>query len=73
MGQMKITSLLKILGGANQIAGNIAQDALQKGHTIIDDHLLKGKYVTREEFDNLMQMVLKLRAELDTQKSKNST
>lgn len=61
---MQINNILKILAGANIIAQSSLKTILEKGHTIVEDHILQGKYVSREEFENVKDLVLQLQKKL---------
>lgn len=62
--KMKVSNLLKIAAGVSTVGQNIAASAMDKGHRLVDEHFLHGKYVTREEFDNLKELVIKLEQRL---------
>jgi len=61
---MKISNILKIAAGASMVGQNMAKETIEKGRNLVDEHFLQGKYVTREEFDNLKELVVKLEKKL---------
>jgi BMFP domain-containing protein YqiC len=61
---MQINNILKVLAGASTIAQSSAKTVLEKGHTLVEDHILQGKYVSREEFENVKDLVLQLQKQL---------
>lgn len=63
-------SLIKILAGANKIARESADSIKQSSVDYIEQNIIKGKYVTREEYEQLHKLVMKLQAEVTKLKSK---
>ena len=61
---MQINNVLKVVCGAKTIAQASAKNFLEKGHNLIEDHILQGKYVSREEFENVKELVLQLQKRL---------
>ncbi len=63
---MSLNSIVKILSSANKVACNITQNFVNKGQSLVEDHIIKQKYVSREEFENLQQVVIKLENKLNS-------
>jgi hypothetical protein len=63
-------NLLKIITGANKVARKSAEILKDSGSNYIEEHIVKGKYVTREEYDQLHKLVLKLQKEIAELKSR---
>ncbi|ABV74668.1 hypothetical protein A1C_01785 [Rickettsia akari str. Hartford] len=61
---MKINSILKVAIGASSIAQKALNSISDKSCGIIEDKIIKGNYVTREEFEKLQTLVKKLKKEL---------
>ncbi|MCC8368881.1 MAG: accessory factor UbiK family protein [Rickettsia endosymbiont of Oxypoda opaca] len=61
---MKTNNILKVMIGAGSIAQKVTNNIVEKSHNLIEDKILKGNYVTREEFDKLQILVIKLQKEL---------
>ena len=61
---MSQENILKLISGAKMIARESSRCISDKASKIIDDKLLMGKYVTREEYDQLKLIVEKLYKEL---------
>lgn len=61
MSQEKI---IKLLAGATMAARNTSQIVSEKSVNYIEDNFLKGNYVSREEFNQLKKLVIKLEKEL---------
>jgi BMFP domain-containing protein YqiC len=66
---MKTNSFLKIMVAASNIAYKTTGGILGKTRDIIEDRVLKGNYVTREEFEKVQILVIKLQKELEKIKS----
>lgn len=52
------------------VAKSATKIAQEKSAYYIEEQVLKGKYVTREEFNQLQKLVQKLEAELRGKKTK---
>ena len=61
---MQLNEILKLLAGASLVVQTSAKHILETGHSLFEDHIIQGKYVSREEFDNLKNLVLELRQQL---------
>ncbi|MGX6960849.1 MAG: hypothetical protein ACIPMY_06605 [Rickettsia endosymbiont of Pentastiridius leporinus] len=66
---MKTNDILKVATGAGSVLQKAANSLRDKSCDIIEDKILKGNYVTREEFEKLQALVLKLKKELAELKS----
>lgn len=58
--KMNINNIFKIVLGASAIAKQASNNIINKTHNLVEDKIFKGNYVTREEFENLKQLVMKL-------------
>ncbi|WP_341794059.1 MULTISPECIES: hypothetical protein [unclassified Rickettsia] len=61
---MKTNNILKVMIGAGSIAQKVTNNIVEKSHNLIEDKILRGNYVTREEFEKLQILVIKLQKEL---------
>lgn len=61
---MKTNNILKVAVGASSVAQKALNNIADKSCGIIEDKILKGNYVTREEFEKLQTLVIKLKKEL---------
>nr|WP_253307721.1 accessory factor UbiK family protein [Rickettsia endosymbiont of Ceutorhynchus assimilis] len=61
---MKTNNILKVMISAGSIAQKVTNNIVEKSHNLIEDKILKGNYVTREEFEKLQILVIKLQKEL---------
>ncbi|WP_341786965.1 hypothetical protein [Rickettsia endosymbiont of Cantharis rufa] len=61
---MKTNSILRVAVGASSVAQKALDSIADKSCGIIEDKILKGNYVTREEFEKLQTLVIKLKKEL---------
>lgn len=66
---MSQENILKLLAGLSSIAKNSSELAIQQFETAIEA-IIKGKYVTREEHEDLKKLVLKLEKQLKEQPKK---
>ncbi|GAB4169414.1 MAG: hypothetical protein Tsb006_7500 [Rickettsiaceae bacterium] len=62
--------ILKMLAGASQIAKQSSHAIASSSANFIEQNVIKGKYVSREEYDQLKRLVLKLEKEITELKSK---
>lgn len=46
---------MKMMAGASKIAGNAKDASLEQMRSFFEDNILKGKYVTREEYTQLVE------------------
>ncbi|XVN40999.1 MAG: hypothetical protein RCO49_09935 [Rickettsia endosymbiont of Argas persicus] len=61
---MKTNDILKVATGASSVLHKAINNIKDKGCNIIEDKVLKGNYVTREEFEKLQTLVIKLKKEI---------
>ncbi|MCZ6902065.1 MAG: hypothetical protein O7C59_11655 [Rickettsia endosymbiont of Ixodes persulcatus] len=61
---MKTNDIIKVAVGASSVAQKTLNSIADKSCGIIEDKILKGNYVTREEFEKLKTLVIKLKKEL---------
>ena len=66
---MSQENMLKMLSGASAVARNSAQMMSNKTAEILEEKVLRGKYVTREEYDQLRKLVAKLQKEIEQLKT----
>jgi len=57
-------SIIRILAGANKVARQSGEAIKESSANYIEQNIIKGKYVTREEYEQLQKLVLKLQQEL---------
>ncbi|NRB10426.1 MAG: hypothetical protein HRU35_02260 [Rickettsiaceae bacterium] len=62
-------NILKLLAGLSSITKNSSELAIKQFETAIEG-IIKGKYVTREEHEDLKKLVLKLEKQLKDQSKK---
>ncbi|HJD56373.1 MAG TPA: hypothetical protein LFW21_07215 [Rickettsia endosymbiont of Pyrocoelia pectoralis] len=67
---MKTNDILKVATGASSVLQKAANSLRDKSCDIIEDKILKGNYVTREEFEKLQTLVLKLKKDIETMSSR---
>lgn len=63
-------SIIKLLAGANKIARESSSVIKESGASFVENSIIKGNYVSREEHEQLKSMVLKMQNELDSLKKK---
>ena len=61
---MKTNNILKVAVGASSVAQKAFNNIANKSCRIIEDKILKGNYVTREEFEKLQTLTIRLKKEL---------
>jgi len=61
-------NIIKLLAGANKIARESANIIKESGANFIEKSVIKGNYVSREEHEQLKQLVLKLQEEINSLK-----
>jgi len=61
---MSQDGLMKVLAGAGKIMRNSADILKNKSSQYIEHNIVKGKYVSREEFEQLHKLVLKMEQKL---------
>jgi len=57
-------NIIRILARANKIARKSGKAIKESGANYMEQNVLKGKYVTREEYQQLQKLVMKLQEEL---------
>ncbi len=62
-------NVLKMLAGASAVARKSAEAIKSSGANYIEKNVIKGQYVTREEYEQLHKLVMKLQKELDAIKN----
>lgn len=67
---MKTNDILKVAMGASSVMQKALSNIADKSCGIIEDKIIKGNYVTREEFETLQTLVIKLKSELAEMKNK---
>ncbi|RTK93653.1 MAG: hypothetical protein EKK61_00920 [Rickettsiales bacterium] len=67
---MSQDKFLQLLTGAGQVLKQSGDMIANNSAEFIEKNVIKGKYVTREEYDQLKKMVLKLEQELINFKNK---
>ena len=66
---MSQETALKILAGASMIARKSSEALKNSGANYIEENVVKGKYVSREEYEQLQKLVMKLQEELNALKA----
>lgn len=61
--KMNLNNIFKVMLGVSAVAKQASNNIIDKTHNLVEDKILKGNYVTREEFENLQQLVAKLEKE----------
>jgi BMFP domain-containing protein YqiC len=61
---MNQENVLKILAGARIMARKASKDLSEKSKDYIEQNIIKGNYVTREEFEQLKKLTLKIEKEM---------
>jgi hypothetical protein len=61
---MKQQDIFKILAGASQVAKNSGKIIASSSTNFIEQNIIKGKYVSREEHEELKRVVLNLEQKL---------
>lgn len=64
-------NIIKLLAGANRIARESGNIIKESGANFVEKSVMKGNYVSREEHEQLKQLVLKMQSEIDILKNKN--
>lgn len=67
---MKTHDLLKVATGASSVFHKVINNIKDTSCDIIEDKVLKSNYVTREEFEKLQTIVIKLKKEIAEMKDK---
>lgn len=61
-------NIIKLLAGANKIARESTNIIKESGANFIEKSVIKGNYVSREEHEQLKQLVLKMQEEINSLK-----
>ncbi len=61
---MKAHNFLKVILGTGAVMQKAANNAISQGCKLVEDNIVKGNYVTREEFEVMQTVVIKLQKEL---------
>lgn len=69
---MNQESVLKILAGGAMVAKKTSENLKEKGSEYLKEKVLNNQFVTREEFTQLRNLVLKLSEELESTKKASS-
>lgn len=67
---MSQENIIKLLAGANKIARESTNIIKESSVNFIEKTVIKGKYVSREEHEQLKQLVLKMQEEIDSLKKR---
>lgn len=70
---MSQDKFFQLLAGAGQALKQSGDMIANNSAEFIEKNVIKGKYVTREEYDQLKKMVLKLEQELNYLKTKSES
>ncbi len=63
-------NIIKLLAGANKIARESSNIIKESGANFVEKTVIKGNYVSREEHEQLKQLVLKMQDEINSLKKK---
>ena len=66
---MSQENIIRALAGANKIARQSIDSIKESSADYIEQNIVKGKYVTREEYEQLQKLVMKLEKEIILLKS----
>ncbi len=61
-------NIIKLLAGVNKIARESTNIIKESGANFVEKSIIKGNYVSREEHEQLKQLVLKMREEISSLK-----
>lgn len=61
-------NIIKLLAGVNKIARESTNIIKESGANFIEKSIIKGNYVSREEHEQLKQLVLKMQEEISSLK-----
>lgn len=64
-----MNNLLKVASGITSIAQRVGENTATICSQLVEDKFIKGNYVTRDEYNTLQELVIKLQKELVTLKS----
>jgi len=62
---MSQKNVLKMLTGASMIARKSGEAIKNSSANYIEKNIIKGQYVTREEYEQLHKLVMKLQKEIE--------
>jgi hypothetical protein len=65
---MKHENILKLLAGTSKIARESGNIIKESSANFIEKSVIKGNYVSREEYEQLKRLVVKLQKEVDSLK-----
>lgn len=63
-------NIIKLLAGANKIARESTNIIKESGVNFIEKSVIKGNYVSREEHEQLKQLVFKMHEEINSLKKR---
>ncbi len=63
-------NIIKLLAGANKIARESSDIIKESGANFLEKTVIKGNYISREEHEQLKQLVLKMQDEINSLKKK---
>ena len=63
-------NIIKILAGANKVARESGAIIKETSANFVENSIIKGNYVSREEYEQLKTIVLNLQNELNSLKNK---
>jgi hypothetical protein len=66
---MKQENIIQILAGVNKIARQSTKAIKESSADYLEQEIIKGKYVTRQEYEQLQKLVIKLEKEIKELKS----
>lgn len=61
-------NIIKLLAGVNKIARESTNIVKESGANFIEKSIIKGNYVSREEHEQLKQIVLKMQEDISSLK-----
>ncbi|MDP5110667.1 MAG: hypothetical protein NWP47_04725 [Rickettsiaceae bacterium] len=61
-------NIIKLLAGVNKIARESTNIIKESGANFVEKSIIKGNYVSREEHEQLKQLVLKMQEEISSLK-----
>lgn len=62
---MKQKNIIQMLTGVNKLARKSKEIVKKSSADYIEDNVMRGKYVLREEYQQLQKLVFKLQQEID--------
>lgn len=67
---MKYQTVLKLITGVNRIVRESKEILKDTSTNFIEKSIIKGKYVSREEYEQLRQVIFKMQDEINLFKEK---